>query len=469
MSAFKDPLDWGAAELAGAICDRRISAGEYAATLEAACRRHGDLNAYISQDFAQLHDAARTADRSTAVSALHGVPIGIKDNIDTVDLPTSGGTPALKGNRPPKNAPVMERLFGAGALLAGKLNMHELAFGGTNDNLAFGRAPNPIDRTRTAGGSSGGSAVAVAARLATAALGSDTAGSIRVPAALCGIFGFRPTLDRYPGAGVVPIAHGRDSVGPMARALGDIALLDSVLAADPTPLSPPPLDRIRIGIDRTRFFDTASTDVQRVLDRLIDTWRSAGVTIIDVAIDRDAETSQFVTQTVIGYEYMRDFEAYLTASAPHLTFPDIIAQAASPILRTRLAERWDQRAATSAADYQKAIGPDLARLRAVYAAAFAKHDIAAILMPATHDVALPFGGDDDVVRGGKAVSSWFYFRNTAHATIIGAPSLALPAGRDPANLPIGALLDGLPGRDRELIAVATALDSIGRDQARPSR
>lgn len=459
MSAPSDPMDWGAAELARAIRDRKISACEYTAAFEAACRTHADLHAYISHDFDRLQDAASAVDRSASTGALLGVPVAIKDNIDTVDLPTTGGTPTLKGNRPPKNAPVMDRLFGAGALLAGKLNMHELAYGGTNDNLAFGRALNPFDRTRTAGGSSGGSAVAVAARLAPAALGSDTAGSIRVPAALCGIYGFRPTLHRYPGAGVIPIAHGRDTVGPMARSLDDIALLDSILANDPTPVAPPPVSSIRIGLDRERFFNAASSPIQNVLERLIDVWRRAGVTFIDVEITRDAETYQFVTGTVIEYEYIPDFETYLAASAPQVRFTDVMAGAASPILRSHLAKRWDRRGATSAADYARAIGPDLAALRAAYASVFARHQLSAILMPATLDVALPFAGDDNVLKDNTAISSWFYFRHTSHATVLGTPSLAIPAGSDPNGLPIGALLDGLPGRDRELIAVAMTLDS----------
>ncbi len=171
---------------------------------------------------------------------------------------------------------------------------------------------------------------------------------------------------------------------------------------------------------------------------------------------------QFVTQTIINYEYVPDFEAYLAASAPHLTFPDVIAGAASPILRMRLTERWDNRGKASNADYQKATGPDLSLLRAAYATTFARHRLSAILMPATHDVALPFAGDDDVMRNGEAVSSWFYFRNTGHATIIGAPSLAIPAGRDPGGLPVGALLDGLPGRDRDLLSVATTLAAFDR-------
>src|SRR5439155_7456578 len=135
---------------------------------------------------------------------LHGVPLVIKDNI-TADYPTTGGTPSLAAHRPKHNATVVQQLLDAGAVVLGKTNLQELAYGPTNNNTAFGPAHNPYDSTRIPGGSSGGSAVAVAARLAPAGLGTDTAGSVRVPAALCGITSFRPTTSRWSQAGIVPI------------------------------------------------------------------------------------------------------------------------------------------------------------------------------------------------------------------------------------------------------------------------
>jgi mandelamide amidase len=456
-----DALTWSAAELARRIAQKKISAAEYAALLEQQCAAETDLCAYISQDFGVLRTAARAADNARSRGPLHGVPIGVKDNIDTVDLPTSGGTPALKNNRPPKNAPAMERLYGAGALLAGKLNMHELAFGGTNDNMAFGRAKNPVNRSRVPGGSSGGSAVAVAAHLSPAALGSDTAGSVRVPAALCGTFGFRPTLGRYPAAGVVPIAHSRDCVGSLARTIEDIALLDGILAADTSPLPKLSPSEIRIGVDRERFYKDAEPSIVRALDQLMAEMRKAGMTIVEMTLESDPAAYGSVTGIPIAYEAVPDFEAYLATSAPGVTIENIMAQAASPILRTRLAERWQKRGSIPDAVYQKAIGPDLTKLRESYRKTFFDHHLSAILLPTTHDVALPFAGDDDVLRKGEVISSWFYFRNTAHATIIGAPSLTVPAGRDDQNgLPVGALFDGLPGGDRALIAVGEAISNV---------
>src|SRR5262249_37847638 len=177
--------------------------------------------------------AARRSDQRRARGeqggALDGVPLIIKDNIDTADYPTTAGTPALARHRPKQNAAVVTRLIDAGALVLGKANVQELAFGPTSTNAAFGPVHNPYDATRIPGGSSGGTGAAVAARLAPAGLGTDTGGSIRVPASLCGVVGFRPSMLRWPQAGIVPISHTRDTAAPLARSVADCALLDGAV------------------------------------------------------------------------------------------------------------------------------------------------------------------------------------------------------------------------------------------------
>ena len=181
----------------------------------------------------QVRAAAAAADERRAgggpLGPLHGVPLALKDNLDTADMPTTGGTPGLRGSRPARNAPVVQRLLDAGAIVFGKANLHELAYGITNNNAGFGAARNPYDRTRIPGGSSGGVGAAVGARIVPGGIGSDTGGSVRVPAALCGIVGFRPTTGRWPQAGIVPISHTRDTAGPMTRSVADCVLLDRVV------------------------------------------------------------------------------------------------------------------------------------------------------------------------------------------------------------------------------------------------
>ena len=186
---------------------------------------------------------------------LAGLPVPVKDNFDTADMPTTGGTPGLRDHRPRHNAPVVQRLIDEGACIMGKLNMHELAYGITSNNGAFGAVRNPYDPSRIPGGSSGGSGAAVAARMAPVALGSDTGGSVRIPAALCGVAGMRPTTGRYSQAGVVPISHTRDTAGPLARSVADLALFDSVITGVPNDLPTIPLRGARIGVPRGHYFD----------------------------------------------------------------------------------------------------------------------------------------------------------------------------------------------------------------------
>ena len=223
-----------AAELVTSIRDKKISAvSAIRAALERA-EQLKDLNAFIVLNREGALAAAALVDAGKTTGALAGLPIVVKDNINTADLPTSAGTPALRNARPGRNAPSLQKLLDAGAIVIGKANMHELAFGITSTNLSSFAGPvkNPYDKSRIPGGSSGGTAAAIAAGIATCGLGSDTGGSTRVPAALTGTVGLRPSVGnggaerRYDDANlVVPISHTRDTVGPMGRTVADVALL----------------------------------------------------------------------------------------------------------------------------------------------------------------------------------------------------------------------------------------------------
>src|SRR5689334_19056941 len=236
-AAAEDLTQLTVTQAAQLIKEGRITSEALTRALLAKIAANARLNAFITVNedgairAAQAADEARRRDPAH-FGPLHGVPLVVKDNIHVAGLRNSAGTPALQNFVPSANAPVAQALLDAGAIVLGKTNMHELAFGITSNNGAFGPVRNPYDETRIPGGSSGGNGAAIAARLAPGGVGSDTGGSVRIPAALNGIVALRPTIHRYSQTGVTPISHTRDTVGPMARAVEDLVLLDSVITHD---------------------------------------------------------------------------------------------------------------------------------------------------------------------------------------------------------------------------------------------
>ena len=221
-------VEAGVLGLAAAVRAGRVSARDAVDCYLERIARHGsELNAFLAVSDAAARDAAASLDRrrreGSPLGALAGIPFAVKDNLDVVDLPTSAGIGVLRGTMPERDAVAVLRLRGADAVPLGKTNMDEAAFGATNDNPHFGRCRNPHRLEFTPGGSSGGSAAAVAAGLAAAALGSDTLGSVRIPASYCGCAGFKPTRGSIPTAGLMPLSVSLDEIGVLARSVADCA------------------------------------------------------------------------------------------------------------------------------------------------------------------------------------------------------------------------------------------------------
>ena len=292
-----------------------LSAERYAEALLERCAAHADLNAFITLEPEQVRAAARAADQAQSsggtIGPLHGVPLALKDNIDTADLPTSGGTPALRNHRPKRNAPIAEALLRAGALVLGKANLHELACGVTNNNGGFGPARNPWDRRLIPGGSSGGTGVAVAARLAPGGIGTDTGGSVRIPAALCGIVGFRPTTQRWSQAGIVPISSTRDTAGPMTRSVADAILLDGVVTGGPTTLQPVPLKGLRLGVPRQYYWTDLDPELAAVCEQELSRLSALGVELVEADVPNLKALDDAVSFPVALYEQVVTMKAYL--------------------------------------------------------------------------------------------------------------------------------------------------------------
>ena len=235
-----------AANAAEDFCAGKVSSEQMVSAALARAKERADLNAFVTLDEAGALAAAKRADASKGHARcrpLAGVPIVVKDNIEVAKLPTTGGTPALKGYVPKADAPVVKKLREAGAIVLGKTNMHELAFGISGYNPAYNTGAgvgvrNAYDASRSAGGSSSGTGAALGARIVMAGLGTDTGGSVRIPCAFNGCASLRPTVGRYSQKGILPISHTRDTAGPMALAMTDVELLDRVSAAPSRPRPP---------------------------------------------------------------------------------------------------------------------------------------------------------------------------------------------------------------------------------------
>ena len=257
--------------------------------LETIAARDPEINAFIAVVADAAREQAREADRALAVGSdrglLHGVPVSLKDLLDLRGMPTTAGSRVRRTHVAAEDATVVARLREAGAVFIGKTNLHEFAFGTTNEDSAYGPVRHPLDARRSPGGSSGGSAASVLAGMALASVGTDTGGSIRIPSAACGLVGLKPGVGEIPTTGVVPLSSTMDHVGPLCRSVEDAAALFAVLRRAPLEPAPDPRpDRIRLGVPREYFLSRLDPGVARAFDEACDRLRQAGATIEDVRI-----------------------------------------------------------------------------------------------------------------------------------------------------------------------------------------
>ncbi|MCY4157340.1 MAG: indoleacetamide hydrolase [Gammaproteobacteria bacterium] len=433
--------------------------------LNAAAQRQ-QLNAFIHLDrhgaLKQAQEKDRRRLRGENGGPLQGIPIAVKDNIHVAGMPNTAGTPLLRSFVPRADAPVVMRLKAAGAVVLGKTNMHELAFGITSNNAAFGAVGNAWDPLYIAGGSSGGTAVAVAAGMAVVGLGTDTGGSSRIPAALNGIVGFRPTIGRYPSEGLTRISSTRDTVGPMGRSVADVALLDAVMADEDTSLPPVGLEGLRLGVPRPYFYDGLEPLAALRIEAMLAALRGAGAVLVEAGIDRVAELNQAVSFPVVLFEAGPLLREYMADNLPGRTLEALAESIASPDVKTIFADIINGDIPATA--YRQAIDRDRPLLKAAYADYFAKHRVRAIIFPTTPLAARPMREVTETVElNGKQVPAFpIYIRNTDPGSNAGIPGLSIPLAAAPGEMPAGIEIDGPEGSDRELLAIGAAIETLIR-------
>lgn len=463
-------LDLSASEAVRELCGGRLTSEQLVSAYLAQAKARPALNAFITLDEAGALKAARAADAARrpgkACKPLDGLPVAIKDNIQVRDLPATAGTPALKGFVPAADAPVVAKLRAAGAVVLGKTNMHELAFGVTGYNPAFQTGPevgvrNAYDPSRIAGGSSSGNGAALGARMAPAALGTDTGGSVRIPCAFNGCASLRPTVGRYPRQGIAPISHTRDTAGPMAQSMADVALLDGVIAGG-APLKPTDLKRVRLGVVPA-FQAGLDADTRAATDAAFAKLRAAGATLVDVDMPGLMELNGAVGFPLALYEAHDDMAAYLSKYRTGIDLAQLTAGIASPDVKGTFETFVVPRklpAANGVVDarpaYEHAMRVARPALRKLYRDTFAKHRLDALVFPTVPTVALAAAPEASSPENFGAL-----IRNTDPGSNAGIPGVQLPSGLGATSgLPVGLELDGPAGSDRRLLAVGLAVENV---------
>jgi mandelamide amidase len=459
---MKDMQIWEftAVDAVAAMRKGTLTCATYVEHLLDRVRSTADLAAFVAVDPEAVCRAAEAADRCYAagrLAPLLGVPMAVKDNIDVAGLPAAAGTPGLASNRPKCHAVIVERLIAAGAIVMGKTNMHELAAGVTTNNAFFGTARNPYDPGRVPGGSSGGTAIAVAARLAPIGLGTDTGASNRLPAAHCGVVGFRPTIHRWPQAGLIMNSVTRDTAGPMARSVADCALMDSIVVGD-EPLESVDLRGVRLGVPRADFWSALDNQVSQRAEECLDRIRAAGALLIEAEVPDVRPLSDRISTVIAMYEHPMVLARYLADAGSSVRAEEVFDRVASADVRSFLRQF---RGAFSESDYREACEVHRPKLQAAYSDCFRDHALDALIFPTSPVPAPRIAEEVSMMHLGAKVSTLLIsIRNTDPGSNAGIPAISLPAGLGNDGMPIGVELDGPSGSDRRLLAIAEAVERI---------
>lgn len=393
---------------------------------------------------------------------LHGIPISLKDNIYTAGVRTSAGSTILKDFVPTQDAAVFSQLKEAGAVILGKTNLHEFAYGVTSNNPHFGPVRNPWGLSRIAGGSSGGSAAAVAAGLCYGSIGTDTGGSIRIPAALCGIVGLKPTLGRVSVAGVIPLSPKLDCAGPLARSIRDAALLlEPILPrakGEPSPRalakSSAKARKFTLGIPKELAPDSASSDVYLVFEEAIRLLKKSGVKCRDVSLPLLLETEDAGNQI-----------AWPEATHYHQQAGWFPARAADygDDVRSRL----EMGANVSATAYLSALALREKFIQQLHLT-LEDEDLDALVVPTT-PIAAPRVGQESIRLGdSEHPTRALLLRNNRPANLAGVPALSVPCGLTPEGLPAGLQFIGAVCKEHLLLQIALLFESAHGQFRRPA-
>jgi aspartyl-tRNA(Asn)/glutamyl-tRNA(Gln) amidotransferase subunit A len=447
MSADQAAPGGTLAELSRALQARSISAEAVTEQcLEHIARRDPSINAFITVLRDEARAQARAADQEIASGRyrgpLHGVPISLKDLIDLRGTPTTAASRVRRGHIAARDSVVSARLRAAGAVFIGKTNLHEFALGTTNEDSAYGPVHHPLDQTRSPGGSSGGSAAAILADMCSASIGSDTGGSIRIPAAACGLVGLKPAFGEIPMDGVVPLSTTLDHVGPLCRSVEDAGILHQILAgvSHPALLAPRDINRLRLRIPRAYFFDLLDTEIAARFEETCDRLMRAGVDMEDVAIPHAADAPTIYVHLALP-----------EAAAYHARTLESRPDDYTPNVRLRL----EMARYILGEDHVRALrGRDVL----IHEVNAALHGCDGLLLPTLPVPAITLGAANVTVGSSEQPVRAITLRLTQPFNITGHPAITMPCGRTGAGLPAGAQLVGTA--TPSLLSVARTIEKV---------
>ncbi|WP_345763047.1 amidase family protein [Diaminobutyricibacter sp. McL0608] len=465
ISGGDDELtELGVAAAAHAIRTGDITAESYAAALLRQARRQSDIHSFVTIDEAAVLAAAVAADQARAAGStapLLGVPLGIKDSYQTRELPTTIGLKSLQDFTPAADAEIVTAVKDAGGIVFGKNNLVEMSYGVTGHNEAYGQVLNPYHREHLSGGSSSGSAASVAARIVPASFGGDTIGSIRIPAALNGVVGFKPTTGRWPRGGVVPVSHTLDTTGLLARRVEDVALLDHIITGEPAAPARSGLTGARFAYAPKDYLQLVDAEVEQQFWETAHLLRGVGAEVVEIDLGDDfsdladrvgwnlflRDTHRAVTRFLQDNDYPVSFDEVYDGLKPqlHAVWSAVVVPGAPGYLSE------DQHAAT--------LGVDRPKLQRRFGDVFSRDGFDALIFPTTPAPAPAIADQWEFTVADETVPHLFLSKNTIPASGAGTPGITLPTGLTRSGLPIGIELDAAHGRDTELLALALQVES----------
>ena len=415
------------------------------ATLERIARQNPALNAFITVFESDAMAQARVLDEELRAGRsrgpIHGLTVSLKDLIDVAGVPTTAASRVRFAHVAQADAPLVTRLREAGAVLIGKCNLHEFALGTTSDESACGPVRNPCDTSRSPGGSSGGSAAAVAASLSWGSVGSDTGGSIRIPSAACGVVGLKPTFGELPMAGVVPLSVSLDHVGPIAGSVRDVWLLHGALKGTREgPTAVAPASQLRLGLLGGYFTELLDRDVRRSFDAAVERLRDAGASTREVRLKHTSEIGKTYVNVALSEAFAYHAKTLATRSEQY-----------SPGVRERLLLGRDI-PADAYVEAQRVRGT----LRAEVDAALLQCD--ALVLPTLAIPAPAIGAETIDIDGVEQAVRPMMLRLTQLFNLTGHPALSLPCGHTPSGLPCGLQLVGRRGETADLLGVGLSCE-----------